>query len=95
MKTIKTIFASALCLAMAVTASAQNFTAAKVGIIEENAFAKCPDLTIFCSKDSIAHKYAMENGLNFKIVKNQPNQSFVKKAKRKLRNIRKRLSRNA
>ena len=36
MKTIKTIFASAICLAMAATASAQNFTAAKVGIVEEN-----------------------------------------------------------
>ncbi len=36
MKTIKAILATAACVALVATASAQNFTAAKVGIVEEN-----------------------------------------------------------
>lgn len=36
MKTIKAILATAACVALAATATAQNFTAAKVGIVEEN-----------------------------------------------------------
>lgn len=36
MKTIKAIIATAACVALATTVSAQNFTAAKVGIVEEN-----------------------------------------------------------
>lgn len=36
MKSIKAILAMAACVAIAATASAQNFTAAKVGIVEEN-----------------------------------------------------------
>lgn len=36
MKTIKKIVATVACIALATTVSAQNFTAAKVGIVEEN-----------------------------------------------------------
>ncbi len=36
MKTIKAILATAACVTLVATASAQNFTAAKVGIVEEN-----------------------------------------------------------
>lgn len=36
MKTIKAILAMAACVTLVATASAQNFTAAKVGIVEEN-----------------------------------------------------------
>lgn len=36
MKRIKAIIATAACVALAATASAQNFTAAKIGIVEEN-----------------------------------------------------------
>ncbi len=36
MKRIKAIIVTAACVALAATASAQNFTAAKVGIVEEN-----------------------------------------------------------
>ncbi len=36
MKTIKAIITTAACVALATTVSAQNFTAAKVGIVEEN-----------------------------------------------------------
>ena len=38
---------------------------ATIGHIGENAFAGCPNVTIRCDKDSIAHDYAVANNIPF------------------------------
>ncbi|MBO5995346.1 MAG: leucine-rich repeat protein, partial [Firmicutes bacterium] len=38
-----------------------------VGMIEEDAFDNCDDLTIICSGDSFAHRYAEENHIRFEL----------------------------
>ncbi|MBQ4466846.1 MAG: leucine-rich repeat protein [Firmicutes bacterium] len=39
-----------------------------VGMIEEDAFDNCDDLTIICSRDSFAHKYAEENSIKVELI---------------------------
>ena len=43
--------------------------------IEKNAFEGCDNLTISCYKDSAAHKYAVENKINYKLLDAKPSQT--------------------
>ena len=36
--------------------------------IANNAFRNCPNLTLYVYKDSYAHQFAVENGINFEII---------------------------
>lgn len=37
--------------------------------IASNAFRNCPNLTLYVYKDSYAHQYAEENGINYELIK--------------------------
>ena len=46
-----------------------------VTCIGDNAFEGCDNLTISCYKDSAAHKYAVENKINYKLLDAKPSQT--------------------
>ena len=41
---------------------------ASVSEIAADAFVLCPNVTIYCSKGSFAHSFAIEQKINFKLV---------------------------